>query len=414
VLDELARGDAPNVRELQGALNRLLAFQSLGDAELTAADVGRALAGRGVTPRRSTPVRPSSIVRPTPAAPQRAASATPPAAEFSAFLSDVAQAVSLHVEGWKLRIAEAVTEWGGQGFSVAVLERALQLPRAPDVDGLLSTFSAAANHLLQLEQQAVALDAKLADHKAFRDPARVDLAELELQRAMDALEPLPRPREELTRARFTVRPGDELAARAADAVAAEPGTRYNPLVLHGPVGSGKTHLANAVANALFAADPTRRIAVVRGDDFVEQLIAALLEGMVERGRARYRVLDALVIDDVQVVAGAERAQEELFHLFNALHGAGRQIVLTSSRAPSQLVALDERLRSRFEGGLVAELAPPVQNDPAPRRKSRITGAIQNVPAAASGSVSVDPFFLDREKVVWEWPDVGARLVEDLR
>src|SRR5918999_2034472 len=140
-----------------------------------------------------------------------------------------------------------------------------------------------------------------------------------------------------------------------------PGRRYNPLFIYGPSGVGKTHLAHAIGNALVdSSGGAMRVACVSAQAFMDELIDALQEKSVNRWRARYRAVDALVVDDVQFAAGKERTQEELFHVFNALHDDGKQLVFVSDRAPKELEGLEERLRSRFEGGLVVELQAPDQ------------------------------------------------------
>src|SRR6185295_18260168 len=137
---------------------------------------------------------------------------------------------------------------------------------------------------------------------------------------------------------------------------------YNPLFIHGPSGVGKTHLLNAIGHGLVQSGPADSeplaVACVPAQLFVDELIAALQEGTVDRWRARYRAADALLLDDVQFVADKERTQEELFHVFNALHADGKQLVFASDRPPRELSGLEERLRSRFEGGLVVQMQSP--------------------------------------------------------
>ena len=133
------------------------------------------------------------------------------------------------------------------------------------------------------------------------------------------------------------------------------------MFIHGPSGVGKTHLMNAIGNGLVDATsgaPGGGVACVPAQVFVDELIAALQEGTVDRWRARYRAASALLLDDVQFVAGKERTQEELFHVFNALHAEGKQLVIASDRPPRELSGLEERLRSRFEGGLVVPMESP--------------------------------------------------------
>jgi chromosomal replication initiator protein len=198
---------------------------------------------------------------------------------------------------------------------------------------------------------------------------------------------------------------------------------------------------------------------------MDELIAALQDGSVDRWRLRYRSADALIIDDVQFVAGKERTQEELFHVFNALHGEGKQLVFASDRPPRQLDGLEDRLRSRFEGGLVVEVQAPDRAlreklyahylndvetpdrtalvkflaDRAATSVREVIGIVNRVVAAADvantalsvavakgelegGAAapgvpdvrSADTFFLDDEKIVWHLPDIGTRLIEDPR
>jgi chromosomal replication initiator protein len=252
-------------------------------------------------------------------------------------------------------------------------------------------------------------------------------------------------------------------------VIAEPGHRYNPLFLAGPSGVGKTHLLNAIGNELARRGGANyRVACVGAQLFIDELIAALQDGSVERFRARYRAADALLIDDVQFVAGKERTQEELFHVFNHFHAEGKQLVFASDMPPKAIEGLEDRLRSRFEGGLVAQLEAPdrslreklygrfladAQVAPSPElvvfladrpaaSVRELIGTVHRLAAAAAaadaplslalarqeltaGSApasappasvrqAADTFFLDDEKIIWEWPDVAGRLVEDMR
>jgi chromosomal replication initiator protein len=231
---------------------------------------------------------------------------------------------------------------------------------------------------------------------------------------------------------------------------------------------------HAVGNEVLAHSAgSARVACVDAETFSEELIAAMREGTIERWRARYRSAELFIFDDVQAVAGKERTQEELFHLFNTLYAAGRQIVLAADRPPKTLDDVEERLRSRFEGGLVVELRAP---DPAlceqlyrrgfraagvepapellaylaargakdvreviitvdrlltaataecrtpslPLARRELEGVEEPPPAQPAGRrtpatrPAVDTFFLDPEKTMWEWPDLGGRAIEELR
>src|SRR5205823_5713995 len=199
----------------------------------------------------------------------------------------------------------------------------------------------------------------LGSQDVFRDPERLADAESLANRAFSGATPPPGPSPAFARGEFEVGSSNQLAVRAADAVIEDPGKRYNPLFIHGPSGVGKTHLANAIGNEIInMSGGAAVVACVSAQQFMDELIAAMQDGTVDRWRTRYRGADALVIDDVQFVAGKERTQEELFHVFNALYGEGKQLVFASDRPPRQLDGLEERLRSRFEGGLVVEMQAP--------------------------------------------------------
>ncbi|MBI3567315.1 MAG: ATP-binding protein [Gemmatimonadetes bacterium] len=435
VLEELAQFSFGNVRELQGALNRLVAHQALGvdDAPRPAQPAGR------------------------------------PTGEFEDFLSDVSSVVQEHVESWQARLAEARQYWQGEGYKTGVIERALTLPREPDVAGLLATFAAAIEHLRNLERTATSVDPSLGGNSVFRDPERMAEAEDLVERALAGATPPDGPSPAFVREAFEVSSSNQLAAHAADTVVAEPGTKYNPLLFHGPSGVGKTHLLNAIGNALLASSGGRMVvACVHAQKFIDELIAAIQGGTIERWRLRYRHADALIIDDVQFVAGKERTQDELFLLFNALAGAGKQIVLTSDRTPAEIPDLEARLRSRFEGGLVVPIQAPDRTlrqrlfaryladagrpaddalltllaDQPVQSVREIVGVVNRLGAAADASrtpISVqlaraelglatpyagvlavstvatrDSVPYDAEKIVWEWPDATARLIEELR
>ncbi|MDX8401987.1 MAG: chromosomal replication initiator protein DnaA [Mariprofundaceae bacterium] len=156
---------------------------------------------------------------------------------------------------------------------------------------------------------------------------------------------------------FVVGSSNEFCHAACLAVAEKPGVAYNPLYIYGGVGLGKTHLINSVANALLDRGG-HRIAYRTGERFTNELIQAIREGATETFRNRYRRADVLIIDDIQFIAGKDRTQEEFFHTFNALHEVSKQIILTSDRSPRELTNLMERLRSRFNWGLVADIQPP--------------------------------------------------------
>jgi chromosomal replication initiator protein len=446
VIEELARAEFTNVRELQGALNRLLAHQAV-DGTLTPSQV----AGLIGTPE-----------------PQAPAAAPDAHDEFLSFLTDVASAVAVHVEPWKVRVGEAIAYWGGEGYRTAALERLMREKSAPpNYEAVVRGFAQAIEQLRSLEQQASSVDPSLGGTELFRDPERLTEAATFVEQALAGAVPPAGPQAAFARGAFEESASNQMAVRAADAVVAEPGARYNPLFLAGPSGVGKTHLLNAIGNEL-ARSGAVRVACVGAQLFMDELIVALQEGTIERFRARYRAADALLIDDVQFVGGKERTQEELFHVFNSFHSEGKQLVFVSDVPPKQIEGLEDRLRSRFEGGLVVELAAP---DRALREKlfgrfladahvpatpellaylaersaasvRELIGTVHRVCAAAesldepltlllarqvleagggpataaptSVREAADVFFLDDEKLVWEWPDAAGRLVEEMR
>jgi chromosomal replication initiator protein len=449
VLEELARVDFSNIRELQGGLNRLLAHQGMSDAAIGIADVRR-LVGARLTPLATPAVLSGYELE--------SAGGTRTGGDFDTFVQEVSTAVVEQVEEWRVRLADAAARWRAEGISVAVLDRALQLRESPDVDGLLATFGAAVEYLRDLERQGSAADTALSGHTIFRDPERVKEAHALVQQAVSSIEPPPRPETACTFDGLHEGAANQLALRAARAVVAAPGTQFVPLVITGPPGSGRSHLLHAIGNGLIAAG-VQTVACVSAFTFAEQLITALREGAVEKWRARYRNAGALLLDDIEAVAGKERTQDELFHLFNALQSAGRQVVLTSSVPPNQLATLEDRLRTRFAQGLIVDLGSPdqaqrvaliaqffqahgtsVSDEVVAQLAERSVRSIGDVlstarrlhAAATLAGAPITPAFVaaeldgavahrrglkhlmgDPENFVHRWPDPAARLIEDV-
>jgi chromosomal replication initiation ATPase DnaA len=462
VLEAVAEAGSGNVRELVGLVNRLSAFQAVSEAPLTPAGARALLFGDDAdgAAAAATP----------PAAPDLPPLRETPPDEFAAFLSAVTRTVAQSVDAWKSRIGEAVMRWQGEGFRTTRLEGLLQQGAMPDVDEVLQSFDDDVQTLRALAAEAGALDPAAAGHARFRDPDRLAEARGFVQKLQEGLVPPPAPIATLGLDDYVVGAANEAVVRAARLVAHEPGRRYTPLFIAGPSGVGKTHLLHAIGNALVAGG-AQIVACLGAQAFIEDLLAALEAGNVESWRRRYRRADAFLLDDVQLVAGKEQTQDELFNLFNVLAEAEKQLVFAADRLPAQLSGVAARLVTRFEGGLVVELAAP--DRPMRERMVRRLLAAQGVSAeddvveylaarpadsaravqglvnralsavgSAEGALTVatvrtaiegraprasqaqaisalipsglDPTLGSREKLVWDWPEIGDRLVEDLR
>jgi chromosomal replication initiator protein len=412
VLEEVARVSAANVRELQGTLNRLIAQQAILDAPI-GVEEARTMLGNA----HSNNGLPN---------------------EFESFLSDVAVAVAQHVEGWRAKLSERINHWTRQGFRATALEQAMAAAEMPvDLEALDARFAATVERLRSLEAEAVRINPAHAGLAIFRDPERVADAEAFVAAEQSSQATLPAPDERLSFDSLRQTAQNEVAVLAAREIIEHPGARYNPLVVVGPAGAGKTHLVHAVANALRQRNGrVVRVACTTGEAFVEELIAAVQQGTVERWRAKYRSCDVFVLDGLEAVADKELTQDELFHLFNALVTRGAQLVFATQREPAALGTLAERMRSRLEGGLVVHVAIEVTQPPEVKKaaeakkaaESRVKPLVsatvarrltplsitppEGVPETAQG-VS-DSYFLDTEKIVLDWPDADGLLIEEMR
>lgn len=157
---------------------------------------------------------------------------------------------------------------------------------------------------------------------------------------------------------FVIGPSNEIAHAACMAVAEKPGEAYNPLFINGGVGLGKTHLLQSIGNAILQRNPNTRVLYVASEKFINEFVQSIRERTTQKFKHQYRNIDVLMIDDIQFMAGKAKTQEELFHTFNALHSQNKQVILSSDRSPRAIPTLEERLRSRLAGGMIADIKQP--------------------------------------------------------
>lgn len=383
----LARIAFSNVRELQGALNRLLAVQELEGRPVDAAEVGRLL-GVAVAERERD--------------------------EFGEFLSDITGTVSSVMGSGEQRIADAILRWEAEGYRTRRLEAALdEAITAGEADALVQQFDRDVRRLRDIEDELQAMGAADREQRAgvLLDPDRVPEAEGLLARARERRRPPPAPPGAVTLESLE---GDSLALKAAAAVVDAPGRTYNPLFVLGPPGSGRTTLLSAIGTGIRERHGGA-VAYMDAESLGSELIKALEQSQLDVWRERLRASRALLVDDLDRIAEAERAHEELFHLFDDLYRQGRQLVFAAALPPQEL-PLPARLRSRLESGLVVELeerAPAggpedPQSDQAAPGLAAGAEILEGVEGSSSPATPSEPIapaapFLNREKVLWEWP-----------
>jgi chromosomal replication initiator protein len=461
VLEAVAELEIDNVRELLGALNKLVALQAVSDEPLTPGEARGTVAGT---------TRPRDAGRAAAAAPVPAP-AESVIDEFADFLQEVSASVTQQVESWRSRVAEAVMRWSGEGFRTARIEALLEREASGDPDAALAAYEKDAERLRELQAEIETIAPDLAGSPALRDPGDLAAAEALLARAREGGAPPPGPSPHWLLEEFIESAGNRVVVRAVRTVAEDPGAKYNPLVITGASGNGKTHLLHGLGNALAARGLA--VACLGGHEFVDELISAIDRDAVGLWRGRFRRIDVLLLDDVHLIAGKERTQDELFVLFNQLLEAGRQMAFTTSVPLAELKGVEARLLTRLEGGLVVDLPAPdrelrqraierqlsakleavdpelatyVAGRPAVSMRAAL-GLVQRVlnaaeakqvhPTAAlarevlEGSATRAPRraaaarpsgvmapsasgLRSREKMVWEWPDLPARIIEEWR
>lgn len=454
VLRAVAELPIATVRELLGALNRLLAQQAVQTTPVTVHDARTLLAALG------------HAAAPAPVAPPIA---PPPAAdEFGDFLADLTSTVSQQVDRWRQRLTEASLRWSGEGFRTARLEQLLQQDVLGDPEDALQRFEHEVARLREIGSALAPIAPELLDDAALHDPDRLEEAEALFAEARESGPPFPGPLPRFTLEQFAEGPATRPALEAVRAAAAHAGQRYNPLVIVGRQGVGKTHLLHAFGHALRAAG-LGRVAVFDAARFVDDLVDALGRGTIAAWRQRLRRVDALLLDDVSVFAGKERSQEELYLLYNVLLESGRQMAFTAPVPPAQLEGFEPRLATRLAGGLVLELGPPdrevrlaeaerllgpgledpdlldylasrpagslrevqqlVQRLVAAAEERRVPLTLASARSILDGATADGPrpprrgsgllapgagAIRSREKVIETWPDIGDRLLEEWR
>ncbi len=508
VLEAVAQLGIDNVRELLGALNRLIAFQAVSEAPLdpeqarvlVGGEAPRAADGKAVgreADRREAGGREADrreaggkeADRTDGAGPQVASassaasgataaipSAAPGASageadEFSDFLSEISATVAQQVDAWRAQVSAAILRWGGEGYRTARLEALLEQEMVRDPGQELRDFEVDVERLQALQDAAAALAPDLAGSPAFKDPNDIVAAEALLQLTREGAQPPPPPSPLWRLEDLIEGAGNRMALQAARGVTEDPAKRYNPLVIVGASGAGKTHLLHAIGNAL-APRASGLVACLSAPEFTSELIEAIDRDAVGTWRERYRHVGAFLLDDVHLIADKDRTQDELFLLFNLLFESERQLAFTSAVPLASMRGVEDRLRTRLEGGLVVDLPAPDQEireqvvarelelktgsrdpelaayvasrpaesiraaqgllhrvlevaeakqvAPTTRLAREVLDGTPAAPSRRSGSRSsgiVAPTAggaRSREKMVWDWPDIGERVLEEWR
>jgi chromosomal replication initiator protein DnaA len=341
VLEVVAQLDVDNVRELLGLLNRVVALQAVSENPLTG-DVARALLA-GEVP---------AAARPAPASPPRAERGD----EFASFLSGVTQTLEEQVDAWRAKVERTIQRWSAEGFGTARLEALLSEGVAAPTERALQEYERDAKRLRTLRSSMHELDPKRADDPVFTDPDRVHEADEIVQAASREAAPPPSPSGAWRFDNFVRGEANSFALDAAFTVVSKPGAQYNPLVLTGPSGVGKTHLLHAIGHSL--AKREARVACLSAQQFLDDLLEAIRANKVDVWRSRYRNVGAFLLDDVHLLAGKKQSQEELFNMFNALSEHGKQLVFSLNAPPEEIEGLDARIVSRLSSGLWAPMQPP--------------------------------------------------------
>lgn len=437
-----------NVRELGGALNRILAIQELE--------------GRAVSPEEA-----SALLK-------EGGSSRGNGSDLGRFLGEltdsVAAQVELHEAPWRQRLRKVAEEVEREGFKGERMRRLLEKESPPGgVDGIIEDFLRIVKRLKEVKVQldSVGNPWPEAAHGVLRDPERLDEAEALLASARERARPFP----DLEAGPLLSDLPDsfpQLVIRAAEQLINSDRPEYNPLFVWSSDGDTARSLLSAAARTFRKGNRDSRAALISVADFAEEFIGALSAGVAGAWRERWWSADLLLIEDAQDLAKMERAQEEFFHLFEALQRRRARVMVAADRLPSGIGSIDDRLRSRFEGGLVLEVEGRGKKEPAPaprpdaekerfrawdeapsgnreskaghgrgRRKdvsaldrewimgftssegarAALGGASDPGPGQTAGTAPEDPsgrglWFPSPERVIWVWPRIGDRVVEE--
>lgn len=439
VAEALARFPVRNVRELGGALNRVCAIQDLEGRQVTPGEVARLFAARGGAP------------------PPEPAGAAPAPDDFAAFMSEisatVATTVEIQEEAWRRRFRQAAEAAEREGFDAARLRSLLQGTEPERWEETAERFEAELARLREIEGELERLGNPWPDaaRRVLRDPERLEEAESLLASVRERTRPFP-----------ALAPGPRLgdlsgfapiAVKAAEQLTGADKPRYNPVFLWSRDPRAAETLLAAAGRAFQT--PGARTAVTSVSGFAEDFIRALSAGVAGAWRERWWTVDLLLVYETEALSGTERAQDEFFHLYEALKRRGSRLLFAASRAPADIPGIDERLRSRFEGGLVLEveggqvgaapaivLIEPAREASTPPGEEDIWARLTMAPgekanASASQVAPVIPpleqligqtgmivsreepqaeaprvWTASGEEVVWNWPNLDERLVED--
>ncbi len=356
VLQEIGALPVESIRDLIGAANRLLAFQSVSPVPLDPAQARVLITGVVDEPQPDAGVPAAGAEPPRPVV-DRAAPPQEEPDEFGSFLSDVVASVSQQVDRWRGRVADAMLRWQGEGYHTARLQALLDQELTTQPDQVLRRFEQDVEVLRRLEAEARELAPELAGHEAFHDPDQVALAERLVAdaRVRDLAPFLPQAQCRLDD--LVEGPSNRLALDAGRGVAAEPGAGPNPLLIVGDAGVGKSHLLHGVANALV--EGGLRGVVCAGAHALEASLQESLDlDQLPAWRTRFRWAAALLVDDVHQLAGRAGLQDELSALLDRLLASGRQVAFTSAVPVAELSGLTPQLLSRLASGIVVELPRP--------------------------------------------------------